>query len=326
MKFSLRTSDIEELIYEQDLLTSPLSCEENPNPKFELDIGFMKGAMEAQVFEDYYFHQAELISNSDLKFYTSGDKPCVEIHFHLQGCGRGKWKGFKDETIIAQGEYNIFYSPEPQGVFETEANVMQKVFEINLMPENFIKMAKTCGNLFHRFIKDIEAERPSMLVAGNLPISPSMQMVLFQMMNSSFEDPLRIIYFQAKVYELLTLIAGELQLDKPLFSFGKEDEDKLYFAKEQLIKNVANPPSLSELAKISGLNEFKLKKGFKEIFGNSVFGYLLDFKLEKAKQLLVNPSLSIGDVAFLTGYKNQGHFTTAFKKKYGVTPNFIKQN
>ncbi|WP_020532362.1 helix-turn-helix transcriptional regulator [Flexithrix dorotheae] len=326
MKFSLRTSDIEELIYEQNILANPACFEENSNPKFELDIGFLKGAMEVQLFEDYYFHQAELISNSDLKFYASGDQPCVEIHFHLQGFGKGKWKGFKEETIITQGECNIFYSPEPQGVFETEAHVTQKVFEVNLMPENFVKMAKTCGNVFHQFIEDIEAERPSMLVKGNMPISPNMQIVLFQMMNSSFEDPLRTTYFQAKVFELLTLIAGGLQLEKPQFSFGKEDEEKFYFAKEQLIKNVANPPSLSELAKMSGLNEFKLKKGFKEIFGNSVFGYLLDFKLEKAKQLLVNPDLSIGDVAFLTGYKNQGHFTTAFKKKYGVTPNFIKQN
>jgi AraC-like DNA-binding protein len=75
-----------------------------------------------------------------------------------------------------------------------------------------------------------------------------------------------------------------------------------------------------ELAKIAGLNEFKLKKGFKEMFNTSVFNYLSDFRLNKARNELISGAMPIKEVAEQLGYCSVQHFTREFKKKFGVSP------
>jgi AraC-like DNA-binding protein len=90
--------------------------------------------------------------------------------------------------------------------------------------------------------------------------------------------------------------------------------------KEHLLKNIDTPPTLKELAKIVGLNDYQLKVGFKEIYGNTVFGFLLDHKLDHSRILLDSAKLQVNEVAYQIGYTNPSHFIAAFKKKFGVTP------
>ena len=80
------------------------------------------------------------------------------------------------------------------------------------------------------------------------------------------------------------------------------------------------PPSLKELAKASALNEYQLKMGFKEIYGNTVYGFLLDHKLDHSRILLDSGKLQVNEVAYQMGYTNPSHFIAAFKKKFGITP------
>jgi AraC-like DNA-binding protein len=84
------------------------------------------------------------------------------------------------------------------------------------------------------------------------------------------------------------------------------------------------PPTLSELAKAVGINEYKLKKGFKETFGNTVFGYLADTRLELARIELFEKKKSVSQLAFELGYSSIQHFSNAFKKKFGVSPGRLK--
>jgi AraC-like DNA-binding protein len=71
---------------------------------------------------------------------------------------------------------------------------------------------------------------------------------------------------------------------------------------------------------MADINEFKLKKGFKEIFGNTVFGYLVDLKMEYAKEKLVQKKVSISEISDEIGFQHPQHFSQAFKKKYGYFP------
>ena len=74
-----------------------------------------------------------------------------------------------------------------------------------------------------------------------------------------------------------------------------------------------------------GLNEFKLKKGFKELFGTTVFDYLYDLKMEYAKQLLAADEVLVNEVSGMVGYRNPNHFSTAFKRKYGMNPTQLRK-
>jgi AraC-like DNA-binding protein len=136
----------------------------------------------------------------------------------------------------------------------------------------------------------------------------------------------RRIFYEAKMLELLLLISNETKRRRQIgfISIKTYDLNKIYQAKEFIERNIQSPCSLIELAHKVGLNDFKLKRGFKEVIGTTVFGYLYDFRMEKARILLENGA-PVNEVSFEVGYKNPHHFTAAFKKKYGVLPSLLKR-
>lgn len=78
--------------------------------------------------------------------------------------------------------------------------------------------------------------------------------------------------------------------------------------------------SIEEIANNCGLNRAYFGKIFKEKFGKSPQDFLMNFRMQKATELLANTELSIGEVGNAVGYANQLHFSRAFKNRYGVSP------
>jgi AraC-like DNA-binding protein len=87
-----------------------------------------------------------------------------------------------------------------------------------------------------------------------------------------------------------------------------------------LLNHVANPPTLLELAHQVGLNDRKLKQGFRSVFGTTVFGYLRHYQMQQAKQLLLMPGTTIASVAQAVGYRNPEAFSVAFRRTFDITP------
>jgi len=86
------------------------------------------------------------------------------------------------------------------------------------------------------------------------------------------------------------------------------------------LKNMAEPPTLQELADEIGLNIKKLKQGFKQVYGDTVYGFLFDYKMEYARKLLDSGTYNVNEVGNRIGYSTASHFIAAFKKKFGTTP------
>lgn len=100
----------------------------------------------------------------------------------------------------------------------------------------------------------------------------------------------------------------------------KENVTKVRDAKEFLLKDLQNAPTIKELAKEVALNEHNLKTGFKEIYGKTIHAFLKDYKMSKARELILKREFQIAEIADQLGYTNVSHFIDAFKNKYGVTP------
>ncbi|WP_185287953.1 AraC family transcriptional regulator [Chryseobacterium lactis] len=92
-----------------------------------------------------------------------------------------------------------------------------------------------------------------------------------------------------------------------------------------MVNNLNQNCSLIDLAHQVDTNEFTLKKGFKELFGTTVFNFWSDTKMEQAKKMLLEGDLNINEISELVGYKNPRHFSTAFKRKYHVIPSQLKK-
>jgi AraC family transcriptional regulator, transcriptional activator of the genes for pyochelin and ferripyochelin receptors len=129
-------------------------------------------------------------------------------------------------------------------------------------------------------------------------------------------------YLEAKALELMTLQFNQIQepVSNSFTQLHLPEIDRIYQAREILLQNWLDPPSIIEIAQRVGIYHMKLKQGFKEVFGTTPFNYLREYRLEKARELLQDSQLTIVAIANAVGYANPGHFAAAFKRKYGTAP------
>jgi AraC-like DNA-binding protein len=158
---------------------------------------------------------------------------------------------------------------------------------------------------------------------GEENISPSMAIVLNQMFHYNLNPSIKNLYYKGKGYELLSLFFNRSEdpnAEQCPFLIDEENVLKIKKAKEIIIANMAEPPGLQELADEIGLNLKKLKMGFKQIYGDTVYGFLFDYKMEQARKLLDSGSYNVNEVGLKIGYSTGSHFIAAFKKKFATTP------
>ncbi len=154
-------------------------------------------------------------------------------------------------------------------------------------------------------------------------ITPSMSIVLNQLVQFNLHPMVKPIYFKAKAFELVSLyfnLPQHVDVEQCPFLVDEVNIGKIKKAKSIIIARMAEPPSLNELALEIGLPINKLKEGFKQVYGEPVFTFLFEYKMEVARQLLASGSLNVNEVGLKVGYSTASHFIAAFKKKYGVTP------
>lgn len=151
------------------------------------------------------------------------------------------------------------------------------------------------------------------------------RMSLDALLNNTFNGAAANIYINVKVHELL-LNSVECLIDEKGEGFAckflAEDSgrERIYQAREILLDHIGNPITIKELSRKVAMNECYLKKGFKEIFGTTIFDFYQQQRMEHAKYLLYEKSLSVTDVSDLLGYSSISHFSAAFKKHTGLKP------
>ena len=134
---------------------------------------------------------------------------------------------------------------------------------------------------------------------------------------------MKALYLKGKVYELLSLYFNkneDTDIEQCPFLIDEDNIRKIRLAKELILQNISEPPSLQMLSESIGLSLNKLKEGFKQLYGDTVFGYLLDHKMEEARRMLASKNYNVNEVGLKIGYSTSSHFIAAFKKKYGTTP------
>ncbi|NEP19179.1 MAG: helix-turn-helix transcriptional regulator [Leptolyngbya sp. SIO4C1] len=152
--------------------------------------------------------------------------------------------------------------------------------------------------------------------------SPMMQAIMQQILHCPYWGMTKRMYLESKLLELMALLLDqekEVQQGELInTSLNPDDIDRLHHARNLLLQQIKQPPSLKELARQAGLNEYTLKRGFRQVFGRTVFGYLHDHRMEQARQLLETGIYKVEDVAQTVGYRNLSAFSRAFHKHFGV--------
>lgn len=159
-----------------------------------------------------------------------------------------------------------------------------------------------------------------------LPLCSKTRVVLESLLNHNYSDSLENIYINAQVQMLLLYsmdcMIGEKEIDviNCKFLANEADRERVTRAREILIQHIGEPITIKELSRKVAMNECYLKKGFKEMFGTTIFDFYQSQRMEHARYLLYEKGLSVTDVSLMLGYSSISHFSTAFKKHTGLKP------
>ncbi len=254
---------------------------------------------------------------------TRHERPFLKMQFELEGHSQytPRWQRGSKATTIEGGTHILMFHPAVYGkLFYPKS---RRVLDIEFTVDYFKKLFQDDFSAMGAFGTAILDERPELIDDRSLPVTGRMKSIIQEILDCPFENHLKKLYVESKAIELLLLQLDQFSKctqTKETFKLRNDDRDRLHQLKEMIEQNPNAQHSLKELAQLVGINEFKLKKGFKTLFGHTVFGYINQVRLEQAKQLLGDPRLNINEISYLTGYKYPQHFTNAFKKQYGYLP------
>jgi AraC-like DNA-binding protein len=167
---------------------------------------------------------------------------------------------------------------------------------------------------------------PGAYPRDTLPMSPALFRLLDEITHCDARGLSRQLFLEAKGLELLASLIEQIEEGARAVSsppLSPDDADRLERARQILLASMTDPPSIPALARRAGLNEAKLKAGFRALFGDSIFGYLRRHRMDEAHRLL-RLRRSVSEVARLVGYENPSKFASAFRKQFGVSPSSVR--
>lgn len=315
-----------EVSLHQPVLPAGQALVKEKREKYSFPFGDLE-FVQIQMPEIYIVYGDMFLKEEKFRMRTLELPPMIELHFAIEGKGSVQNMLNGKSYAFNKNQHNIMYLTQFDGTAQYESYKPFKFFEVHFSVDHFLDLAANTNQVLSGFIDKILSGKDVDICGQNLQISFEMHQCIHDIMDCRFKGGLKLLYLQAKCIELLALQAEAFE--KHTFHKNKSsltssrDQDCIIYAREYLLENITNPPSLTELAAIAGTNTFKLKNGFKELFQTTVFGYLNDVKLKQAKELL-QEGLQIKDVASQLGYSSVQHFSTAFRKKFNLSPGKLK--
>jgi AraC-like DNA-binding protein len=153
-------------------------------------------------------------------------------------------------------------------------------------------------------------------------IYPSLQKIVDEIVCEPVDETFELFFRRVKAEELICRLLMELEKrdEKHLYALNSQDIQVLYRVKEQILEHLETPPLINKLAAYAHMSPTKLKRLFKQIFGNSIFSYYQGFRMNEAARLLREEKQSVSDVGYQLGFTNLSHFSRVFEEHLGMKP------
>jgi AraC-like DNA-binding protein len=327
------TNDASEVLFreQQDFPVGKLLSASLIEEKQDMKYKFLDASFKEIFFDGYHisYGRAHIYENIHIATLEN-EVSNVSLFFLL----KGQFETMFDGTAGARRRYkslehNLYYNPDGAENTDVEKQDGAELISLSFSKERFLELAANGGRVL-----DVLADK----VAGgkglylnrktNAPITTRMLMILDEVRQCQFNGGVKKLFLQSKMLELLALQCEQYERGEKsgpeVIRLSAVDKEKIFHARELLLRNIQHPPSLRELSRQAELNEFKLKNGFRQLFDNTVFGYLNDHRMEYARKLILQQQHSLTSIAEQMGFSSLQHFSNAFRKKFGVCPSKIK--
>ncbi|MEM9675623.1 MAG: AraC family transcriptional regulator [Bacteroidota bacterium] len=326
MRTKIYGAELEELVIEVDYPDSFVTPGAAYYEKeYSTDRFLGEGTYKETFFEGIHIGYGDFLLSKPTVAYFDTDMETVEMHFALGGLSCAHSPHFPQKLSFNANQHNLIYACGFQGSVEWCAKESVKLLEINIQPA-YLKKYLPDGHLFDLFLESMERKQSMIISPHNYPITPQMMNLIQAIIHCDRSGHFKRMFLESSIIELLMLQLEQITShDCNVFcAMDKQHQERLHAAREILDQQLNATFTLNSLAQQVGTNEFALKKGFKELFGTTVFGYWNQIKMQEARMLLTEGMMNIAEISSRIGYKNPQHFSTAFKKYFGYSPSELK--
>lgn len=261
-----------------------------------MDKNVAKGSFEEILIDDgFYVLKIQNNTSEVNKVIREINRTYIQFHFCLKGGGK---------FVFNDGNYALEVSEENSLLlYNTQLDL-----PLNLMlsPNSWMISVVMSIRKFHSLFSDeasyipfLSSENQEKKYYAQEPVSPAIAVVLSQIINYNLNATIKKLYVKGKVYELIALYFNkntDTDVEQCPFLVDEDNVKRIRKAKEIIIANMAEPPSLTELSKEIGLSLKRLKEGFKQIYGDSVYSFLFDYKMEYARRLLESGQYNVNEI------------------------------
>lgn len=247
----------------------------------------------------YHFGGAAEARFLELRFCVSGQTYCNDAQTNCEACILNRNAQCVEQTDTVD-----------HLIFRFEPAHLTNLIRVETQPDT----------------EDIIRFRHPHSFSSSITITGRIRHTLDSLLNHRYTDTLENIFVNAQTQILLlyTLEAvssiREDEVPACKFLMHQDDREKIIKAREVLLEHIGDPITIKELSRKAAINECYLKKGFKVMFGTTIFDFYQEQRMEHARYLLYEKGLSVSEVSAQLGYSSISHFSTAFKKHTGLKP------
>jgi AraC-like DNA-binding protein len=271
-----------------------------------------------EIETDFLLMINENISDEIIKVTKKVKNTFIQVHYCLDKSSKLFFNNHHYAIDLVSSKSLLLYNPKQELPIDIELLPGAKLVSILIS----IEKLHSFFTQEYSFIGFNHGDKKDKKVYSDKPISASESIVLSQLISYKVQPVMEKLYIKAKIYELLSLYfqPGTHESAPCPYLEDEDNVEKIRKAKRIIIERMSEPPTLSELADEVGLQLVYLKDGFKQIYGDTVFNFLWEYKMEYARRMLDSKKYNVSEVSFKVGYSTASHFIAAFKKKFGITP------
>ncbi|WP_437369985.1 helix-turn-helix transcriptional regulator [Maribacter litoralis] len=279
-----------------------------------------QGSYEEVLIEDgFYVLKFQNEEDTVTQYQREINKRFIQFHFCLKGSGTYNFNQGNYSLDVKEENSLLLYNTQLDLPLNLVLNPKSSLVSVVMTLRKFHSLFTAEAD----YIPFLSSDNKEKKYYAQEPFSPSIAVILSQIVNYNLHPSIKSLYVKGKIYELIALYfnrSPNADIEQCPYLADEENVKKIKKAKEIILANMAEPPTLAELSSEVGLSLKRLKEGFKQIYGDSVYSFLFDHKMDYAKRLLETGQYNVNEIGLRIGYSTSSHFIAAFKKKYNTTP------
>ena len=277
------------------------------------------------VRNDLLIFEAQYNLNENIRYTGRGDEPLLEMQFNLSTEDIFYKNCFSCTEIVCPMSGNLIYDADNENAqIRLAKDVIYNTFDIHL-PISFLNEYAGENKLLDHFLEQIQKGRSGFLSDNRILVNPKILSTINDMKSCVYSGLTRRIYLESKILELVALSIDSIENNTSQFKLTPYEKRRILETAQTIREHIAQPYTIVDLANMAGINQTKLKQGFKELMGNTIFGYLQGIRMEQAKRYLLDTDLPIQEISNLSGYTSLSNFSLAFKKVFGTSPSSLRK-